>query len=230
MTAAVAPAASDPPLVATLMQPLLELRAALGTAPPQPDPALTVALSDASQQVAAAEQAHRGGLHAVEAGWSSVGADAAVPALRTTQATLADLADRGPIFAGVLADAHTTAAGAGARVDAIIAEFRRDARTILAASPDHPDIDAVVARAAAAVQAAAAEVTAAGAAMDRHIGLLDSDSAQATACRLEQLLVTAGAKLGLAMITGAVDLGTHLIDKAAQVGTHAIDVLVAGHR
>lgn len=222
--------ADDPPLVVTLVQPLSELRAALGTAAPQPDPALAAALVTASQQVAEAEHAHRGGIHALEAGWSSAGADAAVPALRSTQTALADLADRGGRYAGVLADAHATAAGAAARVDAVIADFRRDARAMLAGSPGNPHIDALVARAEAAMQAAVAEVAAAGAAMDRHSGLLDNDSAQATGCRLEQLLISAGVQLGLAVVTGAVDFGTHLIDKAAEVGTHAIDVLVGGHR
>ncbi|MBF6446967.1 hypothetical protein IU429_04755 [Nocardia elegans] len=163
----------DPPIVATLVQPLLELRASLGTGVATPSSAITGALSSASTQAADTEGPHRDGVHALESTWTGPGSDAAVPALRTTQTQIGDISDRGPAYLGVLADAHATSARAAGRMDRIIADFRRDARTILGNATAAPDTDAVINRATQALRDAITTVTSARTEMDDHSRRLD---------------------------------------------------------
>lgn len=164
----------DPPIVAALVRPLLQLRSSLGTGVGVPNQTATNALSAASTQAADAEGPHRDGLHALESTWTSRGADAAVPALRTTQTEIGEISDRGPAYLGVLGDAHATSARAARTVDQIIADFRRDARQILGNATAAPDTDAVIARATQALRDALTTVTAAQTEMDDHSRRLDA--------------------------------------------------------
>ncbi|MEU6561094.1 hypothetical protein [Nocardia nova] len=164
----------DPPIVATLVQPLLALRASLGTGVAAPDAVITTALSSASSQAADTEGPHRDGVHALESTWTGPGSDATVPALRTTQTQIGDISDRGPAYLGVLSDAHTTSARAAGRVDRIIADFRSDARTILGNAKSAPDTDAVINRATQALRDAITTVTSARSEMDDHSRRLDA--------------------------------------------------------
>ncbi|WP_174186689.1 hypothetical protein, partial [Nocardia barduliensis] len=163
----------DPPIVAALVRPLLTLRSSLGTGVGVPSAAATGALSAASAQVADTEAPQREGLHALESTWTSRAADAAVPALRTTQTEIGDISDRGPAYLSVLADAHATSGRAARRVDQIIADFRRDAREILDNASSSPETDAVIARASQALRDALTTVTVARTEMDDHTRKLD---------------------------------------------------------
>jgi hypothetical protein len=165
---------ADPPLVRTLVQPLLALRASLGTGVATPDATVTKALSSASAQAAGTEGPHRDGVHALESTWAGAGADAAVPALRTTQTQIGDISDRGPAYLAVLTDAHSTTARAAQRVDQIIADFRRDAKSILSNATAAPDTDAVITRATQALRDAITAVTTAQTEMDQHTRTLDA--------------------------------------------------------
>jgi hypothetical protein len=164
----------DPPIVARLVQPLLALRASLGSGTGVPDQATVTALSRATSQAADTEAPHRDGIHALESSWSSKAADAAVPALRTTQTEIGDISDRGPAYLAVLTAAHTTSARAASRVDQIIADFRRDARTILDSAQSAPDTDAVITRATQALRDAITAVQGAQTEMDGHTRALDA--------------------------------------------------------
>lgn len=164
---ATAPGA-DPPIVATLVRPLLQLRASLGTGRAVPSETVTTALSTASSRAAGTEDPHRQGMHALESTWAGQGADNTVPALRTTQTQIGDISDRGPAYLAVLADAHATSARAAQRVDQIIADFRRDARTILGNATAAPDTDAVITRATQALRDAITTVTTAQTEMNDH--------------------------------------------------------------
>ncbi|MEV5649051.1 hypothetical protein AB0L57_12440 [Nocardia sp. NPDC052254] len=157
-----------------MIQPLLALRASLGTGVGAPDAVITTALSTASTQAADTEGPHRDGVHALESTWTGPGSDAAVPALRTTQTQIGDISDRGPAYLGVLSDAHTTSARAAGRVDRIIADFRSDARSILGNAKSAPDTDAVINRATQALRDAITTVTSARTEMDDHSRRLDA--------------------------------------------------------
>ncbi|PXX59727.1 hypothetical protein DFR70_111111 [Nocardia tenerifensis] len=163
----------DPPIVAALVRPLLQLRSTLGTGVGVPNQTATSALSSASTQAADVEGPHRDGLHALESTWTSRGADAAVPALRTTQTEIGEISDRGPAYLSVLGDAHATSARAARTVDQIIADFRRDAREILGNATAAPDTDAVIARATQALRDALTTVNVAQTEMDDHSRRLD---------------------------------------------------------
>ncbi|WP_433662779.1 hypothetical protein ACQPW1_11885 [Nocardia sp. CA-128927] len=163
----------DPPIVAALVRPLLQLRSTLGTGVGVPNQTATSALSSASTQAADVEGPHRDGLHALESTWTSRGADAAVPALRTTQTEIGEISDRGPAYLSVLGDAHATSARAAKTVDQIIADFRRDAREILGNATAAPDTDAVIARATQALRDALTTVNVAQTEMDDHSRRLD---------------------------------------------------------
>ncbi|MFI9403386.1 hypothetical protein [Nocardia sp. NPDC052316] len=163
----------DPPIVAALVRPLLQLRASLGTGVGTPNQTATNALSAAATQAADVEGPHRDGLHALESTWTSRGADAAVPALRTTQTEIGEISDRGPAYLSVLGDAHATSARAARTVDQIIADFRRDARQILGNATAAPDTDAVIARATQALRDALTTVNVAQTEMDDHSRRLD---------------------------------------------------------
>ncbi|WP_158675650.1 hypothetical protein [Nocardia stercoris] len=158
----------DPPIVAALVKPLLALRSALGSGRPAPNPVITTALTSASSHNADAESQHRDGVYTLESSWSGPGAQAAVPALRTTQTQLGDITDRGPAYLGVLADAQNTSARAATQVDRIIANFRADAKTILAGATAAPDTDALINRAAQALRDAITAVTTAQTEMADH--------------------------------------------------------------
>lgn len=160
--------AVDPPMIAALVRPMLQLRSTLGSGATMPDRTITAALSAASTQAADSEGPHRNGLYALESTWTSAGADAAVPALRTTQTEIGEISDRGPAYLSVLSDARATSARAARKVDQIIADFRADARVILANSTSAPETDAVIDRAAAALREAIETVEAAQTEMDGH--------------------------------------------------------------
>ncbi|MFI9504471.1 hypothetical protein [Nocardia sp. NPDC052566] len=240
----------DPPLVATLIQPLLKLRASLGTGVGTPDATITAALSAASTQAADTEGPHRDGLHALESTWTARTADAAVPALRTTQTEIGEISDRGPAYLSVLSDAQATSSRAAKKVDQIIADFRRDARQILANATTSPDTDAVVARAAQALRDAITAVTGAQTEMDDHTRRLDGmgpltvtqpagvgqygtgGTAQpgtaATGAAGVALDPAQAAQLQLqqSLISAGVQLGTAAIDAGVNIGTHLIDKIV----
>ncbi|WP_405161585.1 hypothetical protein OG203_35440 [Nocardia sp. NBC_01499] len=163
----------DPPIVAALVRPLLQLRSTLGSGVGVPNQTATNALSASSTQAADVEGPHRDGLHALESTWTSRGADAAVPALRTTQTEIGEISDRGPAYLSVLGDAHATSARAAQSVDQIIADFRRDARQILGNATAAPDTDAVIARASQALRDALTTVNTAQTEMDDHSRRLD---------------------------------------------------------
>ncbi|MGN2640975.1 hypothetical protein ACWEKT_14705 [Nocardia takedensis] len=163
----------DPPIVTALLEPILTLRASLGTGAGAPDPAIVDALSAASNQAAESEEPHRRGVHALESTWTSGAADLAVPSLRTTQTELGEISDRGPAYVDVLADAQTTSSRGAQKVDQIIADFRRDARRILGVATASPDTDAVIERGAQALRDAIDTVQTTRTEMDDHTRRLD---------------------------------------------------------
>ncbi|MBF6172625.1 hypothetical protein IU476_14250 [Nocardia blacklockiae] len=165
--------AGDPPIIARLVEPLLALRASLGSGAPVPDATIAAALSNASAQAAETETPHRDGLHAIESSMVGRTSDAAVPALRTTQTEIGDISDRGPAYLAVLSAAQSTSSRAAQRVDGIIDDFRRDARVILDNANSAPDTDAVITRATQALRDAIGTVTAARTEMDDHSRRLD---------------------------------------------------------
>lgn len=128
--------------MAALVQPLLELRAALGTGTTVPDQTLVSALQAAVERVADTDPEHARGLHALESSWDT-GADA-VPVLRRTRHEIGTVADHGPRYLTLLADAHATNAAAARGVDRIITEFRRDAREVVDTATTAPDADRVI--------------------------------------------------------------------------------------
>ncbi|MBB5914669.1 hypothetical protein BJY24_003536 [Nocardia transvalensis] len=166
--------AGDPPIVARLVEPLLALRASLGTGASVPDATIASALSAASARAAETETPHRDGLHAIESTMAGKTSDAAVPAMRTTQTQIGDISDRGPAYLAVLSDAQSTSSRAAKKVDQIIADFRSDAKVILNNANSSPDTDAVITRATQALRDAIGTVTAARTEMDDHTRRLDS--------------------------------------------------------
>ncbi|MEV6427298.1 hypothetical protein [Nocardia sp. NPDC051463] len=242
----------DPPIVAVLVQPLLALRASLGTGVAIPDKAITGALAAASTQVADTETPQREGLHALESSWESTGADAAVPALRTTRTEIGEISDRGPAYVSVLGDAHVTSSRAARRVDQIIEDFRKDARVIMGNAASAPDTDAVIARATQALRDAVTTVTAAQTEMDGHTRRLDEmgpltvtqpsgvvANQSTTPGQLAPGAATAGAaalpldpaaaaqlQLQQQLISAGVQLGTSAISAGVDIGTHLIDKIV----
>ncbi|WP_054813589.1 hypothetical protein [Nocardia arizonensis] len=164
----------DPPIVAALVEPILTLRASLGTGAGAPDSAITDALSAASTRAADTEEPHRRGLHALESSWTSNAADLAVPSLRTTQTELGEISDRGPAYLEVLSDAQTTTSRGAQKVDQIIADFRRDARRILGVATASPDTDAVIERGAQALRDAISTVESTRSEMNDHTRRLDA--------------------------------------------------------
>ncbi|WP_067478484.1 hypothetical protein [Nocardia amamiensis] len=241
----------DPPIIAALVRPLLTLRSSLGTGVGVPNVAATSALSAATTQAADTEGPHREGLHALESTWTSRGADAAVPALRTTQTQIGDISDRGPAYLSVLADAHATSGRAAQRVDQIIAEFRRDAREILDNASSAPETDAVITRATQALRDAITTVTAARTEMSDHTRRLDemgpltvtapSGVAQGgtvqpgttghfvpgttTPATTQPMDPAMAAQLQLQqqLIAAGVQLGSTAINAGVDIGTHIID-------
>ncbi|WP_040775168.1 hypothetical protein [Nocardia pneumoniae] len=241
----------DPPIVAALVRPLLTLRSSLGTGVGVPNATATSALSAATTQAADTEGPHREGLHALESTWTSRGADAAVPALRTTQTQIGDISDRGPAYLSVLADAHATSGRAAQRVDQIIAEFRRDAREILDNASSAPETDAVIARASQALRDAITTVTAARTEMNDHTRRLDEmgpltvtapsgvaqggtvqpgttgqfapgTTAPATTQPMDPAMA-AQLQLQQQLIAAGVQLGSTAINAGVDIGTHIID-------
>ncbi|MBU3061536.1 hypothetical protein KO481_08370 [Nocardia sp. NEAU-G5] len=164
----------DPPIIARLVQPLLALRASLGTGAGTPNQAIVAALTRSTTQAAGTEAPHREGMQALESTWSGPAADAAVPALRTTRTQIGDISDRGPQYVQVLSEAQATSARAATKVDGIIADFRQDARTILHNAKAAPDTDAVITRASQALREAITAVNTAKTEMDGHTRKLNS--------------------------------------------------------
>ncbi len=158
----------DPPIVARLVKPLLQLRASLGSGVSVPDPSIVRALTTSSNQAADTEAPHRDGVQALESTWTGPAADAAVPALRTTRTQIGDISDRGPEYLAVLADAQGTSSRAAHQVDGIIYNFRQDSRAILSNANAAPDTDAVIARASQALHEAITAVNHAKTEMDGH--------------------------------------------------------------
>ncbi|MEV0437287.1 hypothetical protein [Nocardia sp. NPDC050413] len=153
------------PVIALLEVPLLELRKALGTnTSADPDPAVVSALTSASAATTATEDPHRLGLYALE---STDTAAPATPALRRTATEVSAAADRGERLSTLLGQAHTTQANAAAKVDAIIAEFRRKAKSA-APAVNSNNLDAIVELAEEAIQEAVGVVGAASTEMDQH--------------------------------------------------------------
>ncbi|MEV4125203.1 hypothetical protein [Nocardia sp. NPDC049707] len=240
----------DPPIVAALVEPLLQLRASLGSGVATPDQTVVNALSTASTQAADTEGPHRDGLHALESTWTSRAAADAVPALRTTQTQIGDITDRGPEYLSVLGDAHATSARAAQKVDQIIADFRRDAKQILSTASASSDTDAVIARATQALRDAVTAVSTAQSEMDRHTARLDAmgpltvTTPQGVGTTQQTVVpgttdgtTTAGvtittpldpvqaAQLQLQqyLINAGVSVGTAAIDAGVNIGTHLID-------
>ncbi|MEU4343293.1 hypothetical protein AB0H00_18775 [Nocardia sp. NPDC023852] len=241
----------DPPIVAALVRPLLALRSSLGTGVGIPNETATSALSSASTKAADTEGPHRDGLYALESTWTSRAADAAVPALRTTQTQIGDISDRGPAYLSVLTDAHATSGRAAQRVDQIIAEFRRDAREILDNATTAPDTDAVITRATQALRDALTTVTNARSEMDDHTRKLDGmgpltvttpagvvqgqtvqpgatgqlvpgTTVQGTGQPMDPALA-AQLQLQQQLISAGVQIGTAGISAGVDIGTHIID-------
>jgi|GEM_PF-4607329 len=158
----------DPPIVARLVQPMLALRASLGTGVSTPNAAIVAALTKSTTQAADTEAPHREGMQALESTWAGPAADAAVPALRTTRTQIGDISDRGPQYVQALTDAQATSSRAAQQVDGIIYGFRRDARTILSNAKAAPDTDAVITRATQALREAITAVNTAKTEMDGH--------------------------------------------------------------
>lgn len=190
----------DPPIIARLVQPMLALRSSLGTGVSAPDASIVRALTNSSTQAADTEAPHRNGMHVLESTWSGPGADAAVPALRTTQTQIGDISDRGPQYLAVLGDAQSTSHRAAQRVDTIIADFRRDARTILRNAKAAPDTDAVINRASQALRQAITAVDTAKTEMAAHTRKLQS---------MGPLTVTTPVDLSTNQLSGT-DLGDNL--------------------
>ncbi|MGQ4596346.1 hypothetical protein [Nocardia sp. R6R-6] len=241
----------DPPIIAALVGPLLTLRSSLGTGVGVPNAAATSALSAATTQAADTEGPHREGLYALESSWTARSADAAVPALRTTQTQIGDISDRGPAYLSVLADAHATSGRAAQRVDQIIAEFRRDAREILDNASSAPETDAVIARATQALRDAITTVTAARTEMSDHTRRLDDmgpltvtapagiaqggtvqpgatgnvipgTTTPATTQPMDPAMA-AQLQLQQQLIAAGVQLGSTAINAGVDIGTHIID-------
>ncbi|RJO69969.1 hypothetical protein D5S18_29280 [Nocardia panacis] len=245
----------DPAIVAALIQPMLRLRASLGSGASAPDEGITRALSTASARAADAEAPHRAGLHALESTWESKAADAAVPALRTTQTQLGDISDRGPAYLSVLSDAQGTTSRAAQKVDQIIADFRRDAKQILGNASSSPETDAVIARATQALRDAVSTVQTARTEMDSHTQRLDAMgpltvTQPAGVAGGYSTQYVPGATPGVATVPGVagaaqvdpvqaaqlqvqqqlisagVQVGTAAIDAGVNIGTHLIDKIV----
>ncbi len=240
----------DPPIVAALVEPMLQLRASLGSGVATPDQSVVNALSAASTQAADAEGPHREGLHALESTWTSRAADDAVPALRTTQTQIGDITDRGPEYLSVLGDAHATSARAAHKVDQIIADFRRDAKQIMSTASASSDTDAVIARATQALRDAVTAVSTAQSEMDSHTARLDAmgpltvstpqgiGTTQQTVAPYTTNGTTAASlattmpldpvqaaqlQLQQYLINAGVSVGSAAIDAGVNIGTHLID-------
>ncbi|MGW4773234.1 hypothetical protein ACWEO2_35015 [Nocardia sp. NPDC004278] len=240
----------DPPIVAALVEPLLQLRASLGSGVATPDRSVVDALSAASTQVADAEGPHRDGLHALESTWTSRAADDAVPALRTTQTQIGDISDRGPEYLSVLGDAHATSARAAQKVEQIIADFRRDARQIMSTASASSDTDAVIARATQALRDAVTAVSTAQSEMDGHTARLDgmgpltvttpqgvgttqqtvvpgttdgTTTAGVTTTTPLDPVQAAQLQLQQYLINAGVSVGTAAMEAGVNIGTHLID-------
>ncbi|MEV0293939.1 hypothetical protein [Nocardia sp. NPDC050710] len=244
----------DPPIVAALVEPILKLRASLGTGVGTPDQAITGALAAASTRAADTEGPHRDGLYALESTWSSNAADLAVPSLRTTQTELGEISDRGPAYLEVLADAQTTTSRGAQKVDQIIADFRRDARRILGVATASPDTDAVIERGAQALRDAINTVQSTRSEMDDHTRRLDAmgpltvtspsginsnqyqnpyqsqyvPGATVPGTNGQQLDPVQAAQFQLQqqLVSAGVQLGTAAISAGVDIGTHLIDKIV----
>lgn len=237
---------SDPPMVTVLAEPLRRLRSGLGSGAPAPDQQVLGALTTASATADATESTQTRGLHALESSWSGQAADTAVPVIRTTRSEIGAVADRGPLYAALLSDAHGTSSRAAREVDVIIDDFRRDARAILDTATSAPETDAVIDRAAQAIREALGVVNTAQGEMDGHRQRL-RDMGPMTMTTPQGVLTTPipgtttttvpGAVPGQPMdpalvmqlqlqqqlVAAGVQLGTTAIDAGVELGTKIID-------
>ncbi|MFE3441415.1 hypothetical protein ACFXNW_00125 [Nocardia sp. NPDC059180] len=227
---------SDPPMVTVLAEPLRRLRSGLGSGAAAPDQQVLGALTTASATADATESTHTRGLHALESTWSGQAADTAVPVIRTTRSEIGAVADRGPQYAALLSDAQFTSSRAAREVDVIIADFRRDARSILDTATSAPETDAVIDRAAQAIREALGVVNTAQGDMDGHRQRL-RDMGPMTMTTPQGVLTTPGAVPGTTTtVPGAVpgqpmdpalamqlQLQQQLVSAGVQLGTTAID-------
>ncbi|ONM48524.1 hypothetical protein [Nocardia donostiensis] len=246
---------NDHPFITRWMTPLLELRSALGPGAVGPDDPVLSGLMSATSTVDATETTQTHGLHALESTWTGRTADTAVPAIRTTRSEIGAVADRGPQFAALLADAQSTSSRAARSVEDIIDDYRRDARTILATAETRSEAeDGVIDRAAQAIREALGVVGVARDEMEGHRSRLremgpttmttpqgfypTGTGAAGTGqplppevvaqLQLQQYLISAGVQLGTTAIDAGVELGTKIIDRIADVGIKTIDTL-GGH-
>lgn len=239
---------SDPPMVTVLAEPLRRLRSGLGSGAPAPDQQVLGALTTASATADATESTQTRGLHALESSWSGQAADTAVPVIRTTRSEIGAVADRGPQYAALLSDAHSTSSRAAREVDVIIDDFRRDARAILDTATSAPETDAVIDRAAQAIREALGVVNTAQGEMDGHRQRL-RDMGPMTMTTPQGVLTTPGTtipgttttvpgtvpgqpmdpalvmqlQLQQQLVAAGVQLGTTAIDAGVELGTKIID-------
>uniref|UniRef100_UPI0024590F15 hypothetical protein n=1 Tax=Nocardia cyriacigeorgica TaxID=135487 RepID=UPI0024590F15 len=239
---------SDPPMVTVLAEPLRRLRSGLGSGAPAPDQQVLGALTTASATAYATESTQARGLHALESSWSGQAADTAVPVIRTTRSEIGAVADRGPQYAALLSDAHSTSSRAAREVDVIIDDFRRDARAILDTATSAPETDAVIDRAAQAIREALGVVNTAQGEMDGHRQRL-RDMGPVTMTTPQGVLTTPGTtipgttttvpgtvpgqpmdpalvmqlQLQQQLVAAGVQLGTTAIDAGVELGTKIID-------
>ncbi|WP_051133625.1 hypothetical protein [Nocardia paucivorans] len=254
--AAAAPDPADPPLVAALIAPLLELRGALGDGVMPTE--LVEALKAAADATVAADVPASSALYALE---STGTATAGVPVIRRTATEVSALADHYGALSRLLGDAYATRGTAAAALDAIIAGFRHEARTMVATATSQADVDAIVGKAAKALGEGVSVVNAARAEMDDHRRRAVEYDQGPTAPRVtvpgnwqihDGRLVAPGtapytatepgvgapqpvvtdpataAQIALqnALIQGGVALGTAAIDGAVTVGTKMVDGIV----
>ncbi|WP_280228681.1 hypothetical protein, partial [Nocardia cyriacigeorgica] len=235
-------------MVTVLAEPLRRLRSGLGSGAPAPDQQVLGALTTASATADATESTQTRGLHALESSWSGQAADTAVPVIRTTRSEIGAVADRGPQYAALLSDAHSTSSRAAREVDVIIDDFRRDARAILDTATSAPETDAVIDRAAQAIREALGVVNTAQGEMDGHRQRL-RDMGPMTMTTPQGVLTTPGTtipgttttvpgtvpgqpmdpalvmqlQLQQQLVAAGVQLGTTAIDAGVELGTKIID-------
>ncbi|MFD0366335.1 hypothetical protein ACFQZZ_33300 [Nocardia sp. GCM10030253] len=149
-----------------LLQPLMALRATLGTASSSPDQTLLSALQTATTGIVDTDLEHGRALHALESSWDT--SSDVMPVMARTRREIATTAELGPEYAALLTSAHTTNAAAARRVEQIIAEFRRDGRALVDTATTAPDGDGLIDLASHALREALTVVDDAQLEMDEH--------------------------------------------------------------
>jgi hypothetical protein len=154
------------PLVAALLEPLLELRGSLGDGTPPPKEALE-ALAAAADNASAAEAPLRNGVYLLESTGTAL---AAVPVTQRTGTEVAALADHHKSLADLITSAYTTRDTAATQLDTIINTFRTNASAVLTAARDQYAVQDVIELAA---QAIGSGVNVVNHARDEMAGLTD---------------------------------------------------------